>query len=147
MSCRVSEYDSVPQELSGRTKHHKPVWRISRCCCSQPLALSRVFILHTSHFTTIYSSSKYLCDSSCCVVTLHHKHVHAQAVFFPSHIPNLCVNYRAVLSLTRALIYGCGVILTQSCWAEREKDERRQHSIWIYPDLEHFQVLHVKNIF
>lgn len=48
----------MSEELSHRTKHHKPAWRICSRCSSQPLALSRMFILRTSHFTTIYSSSE-----------------------------------------------------------------------------------------
>lgn len=116
--------DNMLQELSDRTKHHKPVWRISRRCSSQPLALRRVFTLHTSHFTTIHSSSEYLCDSSCWVVTLCHAHTytHRHSLLFLAHSQSH-VNYSGVvaLSFTRALIYGRGVILTQLSSRDRER--------------------------
>lgn len=130
----------MSEELSRRTKHHKPAWRICSRCSSQPLALSRMFILRTSHFTTIYSSSESIYVTvlilAWCFDT--HAHKHADPHAFPRTF-SIFVLITA-LSLTWAGIYSLGVILTQSCWAEREKEERRQHSIWIHPDLERFQV-------
>lgn len=126
-AAEFRQYDNMLQELSDRTKHHKPVWRISRRCSSQPLALSRVFILHTSHFTTSHSSSEYLCDSSCFVVTLCHTHVHSQTLFFSLHIPNpMLITALRCPSLEHLFMVGMWSWL--SCRAETEKDETRLHS-------------------
>lgn len=139
--------DNMSEELSRRTKHHKPAWRISSRRSIKPLALSRVFILRTSHFTTIYSSSESIYVTVLILVRCFdtRTHKHAGPPVFPRTFPIFVLI--TALPLTWSRIYSRGVIRTQSCWAEREKDERRRHCIWIHPHLEHFQVPYVTDRF
>lgn len=106
-----------------------------------------VFVLHTSHFTTPYSSSRtiyrtFVFWSDASTHTSIRKH--SGLLAFPHTFPIFVLI--TALPLTRAGIYSRGMILAQSCWVERER-ARRQSSIRILPDLEHAQVLPVKNIF
>lgn len=87
-----------------------------------------VFVLHTSHFTTPYSSSRtiyrtFLFWSDASTHTSICKH--SGLLAFPHTFPIFVLI--TALPLTPAGIYSRGMILAQSCWVERESEEAELH--------------------
>lgn len=111
---------------------------------SQPLASSRVFILRTSHFTTIYSSSESIYVTLLILARCFDTQTDPSC--FSSRIPNLCVNYSGVLDSSGDLWPGhdpgSGVV---------ERRERKMRGGSTPSDSmecpEHFAVLNVRNVF